>query len=98
MAKELVKVRESWNVLTCVKEMRAQAENVTRVHSIYVVDDNDKLKGRLSLKDLLTTSTKSHISDVYIPKVDSVSVNEKRRRSPKSCQNTIWRPFPWWMK
>ncbi|MBD0779560.1 magnesium transporter [Maribacter sp. ANRC-HE7] len=77
MAKELVKVRESWNILTCVKEMRAQAENVTRVHSIYVVDDNDKLKGRLSLKDLLTTSTKSHISDVYIPKVDSVSVNEK---------------------
>lgn len=76
MAKELVKVRESWNVLTCVKEMRAQAENVTRVHSIYVVDDNDKLKGRLSLKDLLTTSTKSHISDIYIPKVDSVNVNE----------------------
>ncbi|MBT8298252.1 MAG: magnesium transporter, partial [Maribacter sp.] len=71
-----VKVRESWNVLTCVKEMRAQAENVTRVHSIYVVDDNDKLKGRLSLKDLLTTSTKSHISDIYIPKVDSVNVNE----------------------
>ncbi|MDE3742458.1 magnesium transporter [Maribacter polysaccharolyticus] len=76
MAKELVKVRESWNILTCVKEMRAQAENVTRVHSIYVVDDDDKLKGRLSLKDLLTTSTKSHIRDVYIPKVDSVSVNE----------------------
>ncbi len=76
MAKELVKVRESWNVLTCVKEMRAQAENVTRVHSIYVVDDDDKLKGRLSLKDLLTTSTKSHISDIYIPKVDFVNVNE----------------------
>jgi magnesium transporter len=76
MAKELVKVRGSWNVLTCVKEMRAQAENVTRVHSIYVVDDDDKLKGRLSLKDLLTTSTKSHISDIYIPKVDSVNVNE----------------------
>lgn len=59
MAKELVKVNENWNVLTCVKEMRVQAENVTRVHSIYVVDDNDKLKGRLSLKDLLTTSTKT---------------------------------------
>ncbi|MBT9187316.1 MULTISPECIES: magnesium transporter [Zobellia] len=77
MAKELVKVRESWDVLKCVKEMRAQAENVTRVHSIYVVDDTDKLKGRLSLKDLLTTSTRTHISEVYIPKVDSVNVNEK---------------------
>ncbi|MGJ8737016.1 magnesium transporter [Zobellia laminariae] len=77
MAKELVKVRENWDVLKCVKEMRSQAENVTRVHSIYVVDDNDKLKGRLSLKDLLTTSTRTHISEVYIPKVDYVNVNEK---------------------
>ncbi len=77
MAKELVQVNENWNVLTCVKEMRAQAENVTRVHSIYVVDDEGKLKGRLSLKDLLTTSTKTHIKDVYIPKVDSVTVSEK---------------------
>lgn len=76
MAKELVKVRENWNVLTCVKEMRVQAENVTRVHSIYVVDEEDKLIGRLSLKDLLTTSTKTNIKEVYIPKVDSVSVNE----------------------
>ena len=59
MAKELVKVNENWTVLKCVREMRTQAEEVTRVHSIYVVDDNDKLKGRLSLKDLLITSTKT---------------------------------------
>jgi magnesium transporter len=77
MAKELVKVNENWNVLECVKEMRAQAEFVTRVHSIYVVDEAGKLKGRLSLKDLLVTSTKTHISEVYIPKVDSVNVNDK---------------------
>lgn len=77
MAKELVKVNENWNVLTCVKEMRQQAENVTRVHSIYVVDDEDRLKGRLSLKDLLTTSTKTPISQVYIKKVDYVKVDTK---------------------
>jgi len=78
MAKELVKVRDTWNVMTCVKEMRAQAENVTRVHSIYVVDDEEKLIGRLSLKDLLTTSTTVPIREVYIAKkVDSVNVNEK---------------------
>jgi magnesium transporter len=76
MAKELVKVNENWNVLKCVREMRAQAEEVTRVHSIYVVDDNDKLKGRLSLKDLLITSTKTAISEVYIPKVDFVNVHD----------------------
>ena len=77
MAKELVMVNENWNVLECVKEMRAQAEFVTRVHSIYVVDNEGKLKGRLSLKDLLVTSTRTNISDVYIPKVDSVNVHDK---------------------
>ena len=75
MGKELVKVNENWSVLTCVKEMRAQAENVSRVHSIYVVDDENRLKGRLSLKDLLTTSTKTQIADTYIKKVTSVNVD-----------------------
>ena len=75
MGKEMVKVNENWNVLTCVKEMRIQAEHVTRVHSIYVVDDEERLKGRLSLKDLLTTSTKTPISEVYIKKVDYVRVD-----------------------
>lgn len=75
MAKELVKVKETWSVARCVREMRRQAEDVTRVHSIYVTDDAGVLKGRLSLKDLLTTSPRTHISEVYIPKVDYVSVH-----------------------
>ncbi len=77
MHKELVKVNENWNVLTCVKQMRIQAENISRVHSIYVVDDENRLKGRLSLKDLLTTSTKTPISDVYIKKYNYVKINDK---------------------
>lgn len=75
MGKELVKVNENWTVLTCVKEMRSQAEHVSKVHTIYVVDDDGKLKGRLSLKDLLTTSTKTQIGDIYIRKVNSVNVD-----------------------
>ncbi|MFA5297143.1 MAG: magnesium transporter [Lutibacter sp.] len=77
MAKELIKVNENWNVLTCIREMRAQAEEVPRVHSIYVVDDNNILKGRLSLKDLLTTSAKTAIKDVFIRKIDFVHVDDK---------------------
>jgi len=76
MAKELVQVNENWNVLKCVKEMRIQAEEVKHVHSIYVVNDAGQLKGRLSLKDLLVASTRTHISEIYIPKVDFVHVNE----------------------
>jgi len=76
MAKELVKVNQNWTVTRCVKEMRIQAQEVTRVHSIYVVDDQNILLGRLSLKDLLTANDRSKIKSVYIPKVDSVHVEE----------------------
>ena len=75
MAKELVQVKETWTIAGCVREMRRQAKNVTRVHSIYVTDKEGKLKGRLSLKDLLTASEKAHISDIYIAKVDYVTVH-----------------------
>lgn len=75
MAKELVMVNENWSVTGCMSEMRAQAENVTRVHSIYVVDDKKRLKGRLSLKDLLTASSNANIRDIYIPTVDYVNVH-----------------------
>jgi magnesium transporter len=76
MAKELVKVQEDLSVLKCVNEMRAQAEYVTRVHSIYVVNTKNKLIGRLSLKDLLTANSKAKVKDIYIPKVDFVDVGE----------------------
>ena len=56
--------------------MRLQASEVTRVHSVYVVDNNDKLLGRLSLKDLLVANPKSNIKSIYISNVDYVSVND----------------------
>ncbi len=76
MAKELIKVKETWKVQTCVSKIRTQAQEVTRVHSIYVVDKQDILKGRLSLKDLLVAKDEKLISDIYIPKVDFVNVDD----------------------
>ena len=73
MATELVKVNENWTVLRCVREMRRQAEDVDVVHAVYVVDDNDVLLGSLSLKKLLTTSTRTPISEVFERKVRSVT-------------------------
>ena len=77
MAKELVKVQENLSVLKCLNTMRAQAEDVTRVHSIYVVDSKNRLKGRLSLKDLITANSKAKVKDIFIPKVDFVRVDQK---------------------
>ncbi len=86
MAKELVKVKETWSVTGCVRNMRSQAKNVTRVHSIYVVDKADRLIGRLSLKDLLVADTKAKIRDIYIPKVDWVSVDTEAEEVARIMQ------------
>lgn len=77
MAKELVKVYETWTVAGCMRRIRGQAKEVTRVHSIYVVNKEEKLIGRLSLKDLITAKSDQKISDLVKINVDFVNVNEK---------------------
>ncbi|CAM3375789.1 magnesium transporter [Empedobacter stercoris] len=72
MGKELIKVNKDWSVITAVKQMRKQAEDFEEVFSIYVVDEDDKLLGTLSLKRLLTTSANSKVADVYNEKIQYV--------------------------
>ncbi|WP_242203059.1 magnesium transporter [Aestuariivivens insulae] len=76
MAKELVKVYETWTVAGCLRRIRGQAKEVTRVHSIYVVNKHEKLIGRLSLKDLIVAKSEQKIADIYISNVDYVNVND----------------------
>lgn len=66
MAKELVKVKRNWTIARSIREMRKQAEGVDQVYTIYVVDDEDRLVGKLSLKKLLfsSSSIKTLISDI----------------------------------
>ena len=75
MAKELIAVHVDRNVLECVREMRKQAEDVETVYTIYVVDDDDKLLGTLSLKRLLVTPLRTKVRDIFNPDVHFVKTN-----------------------
>ena len=72
MATELVKVSEDLTALRCVAAMRNQAENIDKVHAVYVVNDDEILVGTLSLKKLLTAKRTDNISDLYRPIEHSV--------------------------
>lgn len=75
MAKELIKVRDHWTVVQCIEEIRKQAENVDKFYAVYVVDDRDKLMGRISLKDLvLSLSDSRKIVSQIIEEEEIVSV------------------------
>ena len=66
MAKELVKVEETWTVATAIKEIRVQAQDIENIYTIYVVDSYGKLTGRLSLQHLLLTaaSTRTPVGEL----------------------------------
>ncbi len=78
MAKELIKVNQNWNTLKCLKEMRKQADGIKQVHTIYVVNDNNKLIGLLSLRKLLLTSNDISIKEIVKKNIISVSAYERK--------------------
>ncbi len=77
MAKELIKVNLSWHVVTCIREMRAQASEVEHVYAVYVVDDQNVLLGLLSLTKLLIASPRDKIADLYSPDVISIKAHQQ---------------------
>ncbi|WP_319272667.1 magnesium transporter [uncultured Draconibacterium sp.] len=78
MAKELVAVNENWNVATCLKEISRQAEEVDEIFYIYVTDNDDKLKGVLSLKKLILNHTNTKVSKIYDPDIQKVYTNARQ--------------------
>ncbi|MBL7846960.1 MAG: magnesium transporter [Cyclobacteriaceae bacterium] len=72
MAKELIKVRDHWTVVQCVEEIRKQAENVEKFYTIFVVDENDKLLGKVALQDLVISDASKRVADLLEQEVISV--------------------------
>lgn len=75
MAKELIKVNLNWSLPRCVREMRKQAEDVDTVYTVYVVDDDEKLVGTVSLKKMLISPERSLIRDIYDEDVHAVEAH-----------------------
>lgn len=50
MGTEMVVVNENWSMPECLKEMRIQAEEMDEIYYVYVVDDDERLKGVFPLK------------------------------------------------
>ncbi len=64
MGTEMVIVNENWSMAECVKEMRLQAETMSEIYYVYVVDDDERLKGIFPLKKMITNPSVSRIKQV----------------------------------
>ncbi|WP_340152443.1 magnesium transporter [uncultured Marivirga sp.] len=72
MAKELIKANVNWSINQCIDEIRRQAENVEKIYSVYVVDNQNVLLGRVSLKRLILADADLKVKDLYDSEVISV--------------------------
>lgn len=72
MAKELIKARNHWSVVQCVEEIRKQAESVTKFYTVFVVDEQDKLLGKVALQDIVISDANKLVADIYEQDVVSV--------------------------
>lgn len=77
MAKELIKARDYWTVVQCIDEIRKQAENVTKFYAVYVVDDQDKLLGRVALSKLILTDSKTLVKEIFDDDVVAVETYQE---------------------
>jgi len=75
MAKELVKVNENWTVQTCLKEISIQAEEIDEIYYVYVVDDDNILRGILSLSKLIQKPTHTKVKDIITEEIHYVKTD-----------------------
>lgn len=75
MAKEFIKVNINWTVAQCTDEIRYQAENVEKVYSTYVVDDQERLMGIVSLKSIILSNARTKVDKIYSDEVISVTTH-----------------------
>ncbi len=72
MGTELISVNENLSMPDCLKEMRHQAEDLDDIYNVYVVDDDNRLKGVLPLKKMITHPSVSKIK--HVMETDPMSV------------------------
>ncbi len=72
MGTEMIVVNENWSMPECIKQMRLQAEEMDEIYYVYVVDNEQRLRGVLPLKKLITDPSVSKIK--HVMETDPASV------------------------
>lgn len=74
MGTEMIVVNENWSMPQCIEEMRQQAEEMDEIYYVYVVDDDERLRGVLPLKRMITNPSVSKIK--HVMKKDPIVVHD----------------------
>ncbi len=72
MASEFVAINETMNVKETLKYLQSAVQDVESAYYLYVLDENDILKGIISLRDLVISTFDTKIGEIMSENVKSV--------------------------
>ena len=75
MTKDYITVRKDFSVYRAIEEVRIQASEAETVYYIYIVDQEDRLVGVLSLKELITSKSNRILEEIMREQVIQVDVH-----------------------
>ena len=65
--------KRNWSMPECLKEMRQQAEELDDIYYVYVIDDDERLRGIFPLKKMITSPSVSKVK--HVMQKDPISVH-----------------------
>ncbi|MBZ6528200.1 magnesium transporter [Aerococcaceae bacterium DSM 111021] len=87
MTTEFISVKEESTLGVAYRRLREQAIKAETIYYVYVVDENDRLVGVISLRDLIVNDEDKLIHDVMNTRVISVQVNDNQEEVAKMVQD-----------
>jgi len=76
-------LRSNWTVSKSLKKLRLEAPDKETIYQTYIIDEERKLLGTLSLRELILSSPNSLIEDIMLSEVVSVQVSDEQEVIPQ---------------
>lgn len=94
MTTEFVQIKANQTIKSAMTLVRAKAENAETIYYLYVVDDDSRLVGVLTLRDLITSDANRLVSEAMSPRVVTVSVDDNQQDVARTIQDYDFLAIP----
>lgn len=94
MKKEFIALQETYTVDQAIMYVRKNVRNKTNIHYLYIVDNDGKLKGVISIRELLGASAELPLTKVMIANVVSLPTDLDQEKAAKVFQEKDFVSIP----
>jgi hypothetical protein len=98
MTPDFVSVRATMTARTGPGFLREASPDAETIYYLYVVDDLNRLKGVLSLRELIVSQPDTRVSEMMDTHIIAVGTETDQEEVARSWRTTTSRCFPWWTR